>query len=145
MLKFSEDFSAACSCTNCFNVSKLLCCCCLIFLLCFKFFLLFPYFFLTDYSLLPECPNANLLPVWEIKRFDNFQSPCLCLIRFDSVFIYRFSSNKRLVRLFILKYWGAVLVAGRHLKEGGAYFKVRLTFHMTLENSVNFFFPSNNK
>ena len=52
-LRLPEDFSAACSCANCFDISKLLCYCCLIFFFCFKFFLLFPYLFLTDYSPLP--------------------------------------------------------------------------------------------
>ena len=33
-----------------------------------------------------------------------------------------------------------MLIAGRHLKERDAYFKVRGTFRMTFQNSVDFFF-----
>ena len=93
------------------------------------------YFLISSLQISLPCLNALMLIYCQCEKaqvLKIFQSPCLYLIRCDSVFIFHFSSNKDLVRLFILRYWSAVLIAGRHLKEEGAYFKVGGTFLMTL-------------
>ena len=108
----------------------------------------FDYFLISSLQITNPCLNVLMVIYCQCKNaqvLKIFQSSYLYLIRFGSAFIYRSSSSKHPEYLFVLKYWGAVLIAGRHLKDGDPYFKVGGTFRMTLQNSVNFFSLSNNK